>query len=237
MAQATTLFGSHFGWQLISYAPETVLILNVPQVENNTQVQYVMNALTGAWCQFTGWNANCFEIYGDRLFFGGNDGTINKAFVGASDFNRTILADMQLAYNYFDAPGRLKRITAVQPFITAGETITPFISIDADFKIQPQAAPIQILLGGALWDAAIWDTSVWFGQLQQTTDWLSADAIGHALAIHLTVNIANSATGGTQAIFDFSLFDSAEFDIGIDTSAVTLQVNAFNSILEMGGFI
>ena len=62
MAQAAAQGLSLFGWQLITYAPEQVSILNVPQVENNTQVQYVMNTLTGAWCQFTGWNANCFNI-------------------------------------------------------------------------------------------------------------------------------------------------------------------------------
>lgn len=237
MAQATQIGGTLFGWQLITYAPQTCLILNVPQAENKTQVQYVMNTLTGAWCQFIGWNANCFEVYNDELYWGGNDGEINNSFKGAADFNTTILADMQLAYNYFDAPGRLKRMTAVQPFITAGETISPFISVDSDFKIQTAAAPIQILNGGAEWDVALWDTAVWFGGVVQTTFWISTQAIGHALAIHMTVNIANAATGGTQSIYDFSFFDQAEFDIGIDTSTVILQVNAFNSILEMGGFI
>lgn len=237
MAQAAIVGLDLFGWQLISFAPETVAILNVPQVENKTQVQYVMNVLTGAWAQFTGWNANCFEVYNNELFFGGNSGEINRAFVGSSDFSTPILADMQCAYNYFDAPGRLKRMTAVQPFITAGETITPFISVDVDFKIQELNAPIQILNGGALWDTAIWDTSVWFGSIIQTTDWLSAQALGHALAVHMTVNVASISADGTQALFDFSLFDDAVFDSGFDQNASILQVNAFNTILEMGGFI
>lgn len=237
MAAATQIGGDLFGWQLITFPPQTCLILNVPQVENETQVQYVMNTLTGAWCQFTGWNANCFEVYQDKLYWGGNNGTINQAFQGAADFNTTILGDMQLAYNYFDAPGRLKRMTAVQPFISAGETITPFITVDQDFRLQTAAAPIQILNGGAEWDVALWDVAVWFGSIIQTTFWISTQAIGHALAIHLTINVANAATGGTQSIYDFSFFDQAEFDIGIDTSTVILQVNAFNSILEMGGFV
>lgn len=237
MVEAANVGMDLFGWQLISFAPETVAIVNVPQVENSTQVQFVMNTLTGAWCQFNGWNANCFEIYNNQLFFGGNVGDINKGFVGSSDFDNTILADMQCAYNYFDAPGRIKRMTAVQPFITAGETVIPYISVDVDFKIAPQTSPIQILNGGALWDVAIWDTSVWFGSIVQTTDWLSAQAMGHALAIHLTLNVASSSTTGSQGIFDFSFFDDAEFDSGIDTTSTLLRVNAFNSILELGGFI
>ncbi len=144
---------------------------------------------------------------------------------------------MQCAYNYFDAPGRIKRMTAVQPFITAGETIIPSISVDVDFRIQTQNAPVQILNGGALWDVAIWDTSTWFGSVIQTTDWLSAQAMGHALAVHLVVNAATPALGQPPAIFDFSLFDQAQFDVGFDSTATILRVNAFNAILEQGGFI
>jgi hypothetical protein len=196
-----------------------------------------MDALTGAWCQFTGWNANCFEVFNNVLYFGGNKGDVNQCFVGSSDFSNPILADMQCAYNYFDAPGRLKRITMVQPFLTAAETITPQISIDADFQIQTQAAPVQILNGGASWDVAIWDQSVWFGAVVQTTQWLSAQALGHALAVHLTVNISTGVVFGSQGIFDFSFFDQATFDTGITTTSTILQVNAFNTMLEMGGFV
>ncbi len=237
MAQAAIQGLTLFGWQLLSFAPQQILIINVPQVENETQVQFVMDTLTGAWCQFTGWNANCFEIFNNVLYFGGNKGDVNQCFVGSTDFTVPILADMQCAYNYFDAPGRLKRMTMVQPFITAAETITPFLSVDSDFQIQTQAAPIQILNSGALWDVAVWDTSVWFGSITQTTQWLSANALGHALAVHLTVNIATTVVDGTQGVFDVSFFDDAEFDVGISTPATILQINAFNALLELGGFV
>jgi len=237
MAASASSFMNNFGWQLISFAPQQLGILNVPQLENSTQVQYVMNALTGAWCQFTGWNANCFEVFNNTLFFGGNSGNVNRCFVGSTDFDVPIVADCQCAYNYFDAPGRLKRMTMVQPFLTAAQTVTPFIAVDADFMVQTQTAPVTILNGGALWDVAIWDTDVWFGSVVQTTSWLSAEAIGHALAIHMTLNVATGAASGSQGIFDFSFFDSATFDTGINTTATILQVNAFNAIIEMGGFV
>lgn len=225
-----------FGWQLISFAPQTVLILNVPQVENRVQVQYVSNALTGAWCQFTGWNANCFEVYNNLLYFGGNEGSVNQAFQGTSDFGSPILADMQCAYNYFDAPGRLKRMTMVQPFISAGQTIAPAIAIDSDFQIQDQVAPVLILNGGSSWDTAIWDSSVWFGGIVQTVDWFSTEALGHALAVHMTLNIGSATTGGA-ALFDFARFDNANFDQLFSTENTVLQVNAFNAIIELGGFV
>jgi hypothetical protein len=226
-----------FGWQLISFAPEQLAILNVPQVENATQVQYVMNALTGAWCQFTGWNANCFEIYNNALYFGGNSGDVNECFVGSSDFATPIAGDMQCAYNYFDEPGRIKRMTMVQPFLTAAQTVTPQISVDADFVIQTQTAPVTVLDGGALWDTAKWDVDVWFGSVVQSVNWLGAEAMGHALAVHMTMSIGNSGVGSSVGIFDFSYFDEATFDAGISTTSTVLQINAFNAILEMGGFV
>ena len=237
MANAAAYGLNLFGWQLISFAPQQLAVLNVPQVENTTQVQFVMNALTGAWCQFTGWNANNFEVYNNVLYFGGNVGDINQCFVGSSDLNQPINADMQCAYNYFDAPGRLKRMTMVQPFLTAAQSITPFIAIDEDFQVQTQTAPVVILNSGALWDVAKWDIDVWFGQIVQSTNWLSTNAIGHALAVHMTINIGNNNPLDSQALFDFAFFDFATFDGGTSTNSTILQVNAFNAIIELGGFV
>lgn len=237
MASAANNGKDLFGWQLISFAPQQLAIVNIPIVENSNQTQYVMNVLTGAWCSFIGWNANNFEVYNDNLYFGDNDGGVMQAFVGSSDYGTPILADMQCAYNYFDAPGRLKRMTMVQPLITAGQTISPFISVDADFQVQPQSAPVQILSGGAVWDTATWDSSLWFGALTQTTSWLSTQALGHALAVHLTANIVTGGSAQEPALFDFSFFDEAQFDVGVDSTTTTLQINAFNAIMEMGGFV
>ena len=196
-----------------------------------------MNTLTGAWTQFNGWNANCFEIYNNVLYFGGNLGDVEQCFAGATDFTSPVNADMQCAYNYFDAPGRVKRMTMVQPFLTAGQTISPQISVDADFTIQTQTAPVQIVSGGSYWDTATWDNGIWFGSVIQTTSWLSTEALGHALAVHLTVNIDTDNGIGVPSLFDFALFDEANFDTNVNSQPVILQVNAFNALLEMGGFV
>lgn len=236
MAQAAANGLNLFGWQLITFAPQQLVILNVPQVENVTQVQYVMNALTGAWCQFTGWSANCFEIFDNTLYFGGNAGQVNQCFVGNSDYINSIQADMQCAYNYFDAPGNIKRVMMVQPFITAAQTISPSLSIDSDFTVQTQTSPFQILDSGSIWDNSEWDSAVWFGSTTKTTNWISTEAVGHALAIHMTLNVSSNNVLGA-GLFDFTYFDSAEFDQNISQNPSILQVNAFNALYELGGII
>jgi hypothetical protein len=40
-----------------------------------------MNTINGSWWKFTGWSANCFELFGDELYYGGN-GTVYKAWQG-----------------------------------------------------------------------------------------------------------------------------------------------------------
>jgi hypothetical protein len=236
MAQAAATAGSNFGWQLISYPYQALVFLNVPLTTNSSQVQFVMNALTGAWCQFIGWNANCFEIFDDALYFGDNAGNVNLAYSGGLDLNLPIDSDMQCAFNYFDDPGRIKRMTMVQPLLTASGVVTPTLSVDEDFSDNAPAAPVIVIGGsGALWDSAIWDQSVWPQPSQPVTQWLSVQAIGHALAVRMQVNSSPIAVEAL-AVFDVALFDDAEFDEGVPGAPV-LQVNAFNSILEYGGFI
>ncbi len=171
-----------------------------------------MNVLTGAWCKFTGWNANCFELYKDNLYFGGNDGTVNLAYTGTVDGTLPIPADMQCAFNYFDDPGRLKRITMVQPLMNTNGDFTPHLSIDVDFNLATAVAPLFIFNTGSIWDVDKWDLALWSTGLANSNQWLSANAIGRALAIHISTNIQT-------------------------TGDAVLQVNAFNAIMEMGGFL
>jgi hypothetical protein len=237
MAQAAATAGSNFGWQLISYPYQALVFLNVPLTTNSNQVQFVMNALTGAWCQFIGWNANCFELFDDQLYFGDNLGNVNLAYSGALDLNVPIYSDMQCAFNYFDDPGRIKRMTMVQPLLTSSGPVTPTMSVDEDFSDNAPSAPVIVIGPGAsaTWDLSLWDVAVWPQPSAPVTSWLSVQAIGHALAVRMQVN-ATSTPVESLGEFDVGLFDSAEFDEGAGGAPI-LQVNAFNAILEYGGFI
>lgn len=234
MAQAAQVATDNYGWQFISYPLQQLAVLNVPLVENENQVQFVMNALTGAWCQFIGWNANCFALFKDNLYFGDNSGKVQAAYQSGLDGFATIQANMQCAYNWFDEPGRLKRMTLIQPLMVSSGNVTPTLSVDEDFGISPVTAPISTGFSSSLWDFAIWDMSTWSGTMQVYSSWLSAEAYGHALAVHLTVNIGPGI--GEVGLFDVGQFDKSEFDFGI-IGPVTLQVNAFNVLLEMGGVV
>lgn len=236
MAAASMVGRSFFGWQLVSFPNQQLVLLNVPVEENVEQVQYVMNSLTGAWCRFTGWNANCFEIFNGNLYWGGNVGEINQGYSGALDLTTGIDVDLQCAFNWFQDPGRVKHMTMVQPLLVSDGNITPTLAVDEDFDTSTAINPISISAAGARWDSALWDSDVWPTGSRIYKNWLSVNAIGHALALRLRTNI-NTSSLTTASGFDVGVFDTAVFDGVPNGIAPVLQINAFNAILEKGGAI
>lgn len=236
MASHAQLYANNFGWEFTLFPMQQLAILNVPQETGVQQVQFVMNTLTGSWSLFTGWNANCFAIFNDNLYWGDNAGNVNQGYISSADLFDPIPADMQCAFNWLDEPGRTKRMTMVQPLLTLSEGITPTLAVDADFSTSSTQAPITTTFGGAQWDTALWDTAQWPVNTINYKSFLSVDALGHALAIRLRVTLigANSQSGST---FDFAQFDLSGFDGTFNSALPTLQVNAFNTISEMGGAI
>lgn len=217
MNAAARDWAGNFGWQLIAYPRGTKAILNVPTSEGISAEQYVMNTLTGAWCRYTGINAMCWEVFQDRLFFGGTGGAVYEADMGALDGENPIAAEMVCAFNYYGSPGRLKQWTMIQPLITADGRVTPSLGMDTDFKVSPVTTPVsEIVTSGAQWDEAIWDEDEWGGAVIVVNDWSSLSAIGQAGAIHMGVTVAVPA-------------ENANND-------VLLRVSGFNTIHANGGF-
>ena len=235
MSQAAMNYQSNFGWELAIYPNQQLLIVNVPTNTNSTQVQYVMNTLTGAWCQFQGWNANPFAVFNNNLYWGGNSGIVNQGYIGGSDGTSSIQADMQCAFNWMDEPGRTKRMTMIQPLLSLSSNISPTLAVDTDFLTSTAIAPITAFVGTVLWDVAKWDVAVWPGTSTIYDSWLSVEAIGHAMAIRMRVNV--TTVTNTVALFDSAQFDISEFDEGLVTTNPVLQINAFNTIAELGGAV
>lgn len=244
MMLAAQSYVNNFGWELVSFPQQGLILLNIPQSEGATQVQYVMNALTGAWTTFNGWNANCFETFNDSLYFGDNDGNVNLAYAGGLDLVSPIRADVKCAFNYLDEPGRLKNAGMIRPFLVADGTLTPTIQIDVDFADSSPSAPVTVLTPtGALWDSSLWDAATWSVGAAPVINWLSSTALGTALAVRMVVNLAGggSATAVAQdSVFDVGVFDSMVFDgngaiVRSGTGIPVLQVNVFELSVEFGG--
>lgn len=201
-----TNYGGAFGWQCILYPIGNKLIVNVPQVANKLQYQYVMNSITGAWCRFTGWNANVFELLGDDLFFGSNLGTgANSAYVarcdtGFSDAGAFIFGEVKGAFQYFGALGHQKQITMARPLFRTSGNMQIAIAMDMDFNdALPTAIPSFSGANGTKWNTAKWDTFPWGGNTEIKKDWQGVSGVGDAGAFHMRV-VNNKSALQWQAV-------------------------------------
>ena len=237
MLQAAAAYQNNFGWEMLTFPAAGLAILNVPLQANVSQQQYVTNMLTGAWCQFTNWNFNTFSIFNDLLYAGDNNGNVVQALSGPADSVASIPATLETAFNFFGEPAKIKHIKLVQPLMVTSGTIVPSIAIAEDFNPAGPASPAVSSLApaGARYDVSLYDASYYASGNAPVTAWLGADGIGHAIAIQLSVNVAPTGPGGTS-VFDTGVFDTAVFD-GFAGQSQTLQLNAFNVVLEKGAVL
>lgn len=189
MTTAVASYGSTFGWQVIPYPNKNALHLNVPVTAGNSQQQYVMNTITGSWCNFKGWNANCWELYNDRLYFGGN-GFVGKAWDTAEDNGGSIFMDGLQAFNYFGSRGQTKRFTMLRPMLMINSTQEIKAGINVNFDQTAPASSIGTAsFSGGLWDTAVWDTDLWSDTLSVSSNWQGATGVGYCGAPHIQANL------------------------------------------------
>lgn len=181
------LYNSNFGWQGVVHPLGNKIIINVPQSENSVQYQYVMNAITNAWCRFTGWNAACFEVVGNSLYFGGN-GIVALADTGQADGSAAIVGSLKTAFSYLGSD-RQKLMKAVRPLISVTGQVAIGLAMNADFAdAAPLTIPTTTALVGSPWDTSTWDTSHWSGDFTMQKAWQTVSGFGFAQSLYLRVS-------------------------------------------------
>lgn len=199
---AAKAYGSLFGWQGISYPRGGYALFNVPIDEGEEQHQYILNVLTGAWCRFKGQDANCWAMFNDDLYFGGNDGIVYKADTGVSDNDNAIVGDMKPAFDYFGSVGMKKAFTAIQPILNSNGTPLPALEVLVDYQDRvPTAVATSSSGTGSAWDVAEWDVAEWGGDSEWIANWTGVFGIGYCG----TVRMRFSSTAVTLGVTAFNL--------------------------------
>ena len=179
ISEAVTSYAGNFGWQLMYVPTINQLWLNVPVQEGTNQQQFVMNTITGAWCNYTGWNANCMEMYNDEPYFGGN-GYVAQAYNGTSDAGTNITAFGLQAFNNFNGAGTLKRFTMSRPILRTDGSPAIYAGINVDFNINDVAAPLTFSPSSyGTWGTSLWDASSWGGGLNVLQNWQGLNGVGY----------------------------------------------------------
>ncbi len=193
-----------------------------------------MNTLTGAWCRFKGWNANCFAVFNDDLYFGGNDGFVYQADVTSLDLNIPVDAVGQGAYNYFKSRGVLKRFDHLRPLVTTDSNSRPAVGISTDFKDNATlGTPTAAVIASALYDAAIYDQDVYATEDRIFADWTAINGEGHCASIHFRARTGAESGAG---LWDIAQWDTGEWSLPASGDVIE-RINSFDVTYEEGDFM
>lgn len=182
ISEATSTYKTNFGWEVFYYPKQNAVWINVP-IQIGQQQQYPMNTITGAWCNFTNWPANCWALFNDEPYFGAN-GKVFKAWdAGYTDDSANITSNAVQAFNYFEMRGVEKYFTRARPNILSTGLPSIQMGLAVDYNINENVTPISYSpTAYGLWDTAVWDSSAWGQSLNQQSNWQGVAGIGYCAA-------------------------------------------------------
>src|SRR3990167_6192819 len=184
--KATIAYRNNFGWQLLFWPRETMVLVNIPVATGSRQQQFVMNAITKAWCYFTGVNANCFEVYQGNLYFGGN-GLVSRFWSTFADDGSAINANVKQAFHYFRNRSKKQFVMARPILSTDGEPETSF-GINTDFSDDNLSATLAFSpTTYGIWYTSLWDSGLWGGALNVNRNWVNVAGIGFCGAPRMAI--------------------------------------------------
>lgn len=194
VASSIVTYGSTFGWQLLYYSKQKMLMLNVPVAAGSFQEQYVMNTATKAWCRWKDVSANCWCIYQGEPYFGGNT-LVGKMWSGQSDNTAQINAECKQAFTYFGSRGRQKVFGMTRPVLTVTGSPDIIVGLDMDYEdkgLTGNSVNIPVTVP-VVWGTAVWGTDRWGGLEQIVKKWYATPGVGFAAAFRI-----RAATNGTS---------------------------------------
>ena len=205
----------HTGWQMLLWPLRSMAIINMPQI-GPPNTQFISNARTGAWCRYTGWDAQCFAVHGlepSGLYFGTSDGRVMQAETGGQDDNLSYTAT--IFYSYTDLSGQdvsfggiapssaaqsvaRKHITMIRArFQTNIISLTPTITVKVEYDttIPPAPSAATAPAVGSNWDSAKWDVDVWgAAPVSHSESWIPTYADASQVAPVIQLSLKTVAT-------------------------------------------
>jgi hypothetical protein len=186
------------GWQILEWPLRTMVVVNMPQTTSGPNTQFIGNGRTGAWCRYTGWDAQCFEIGGtnlDMLLYGTSNGRVMQGEFGGNDDGKTYtmtvfpsftdMAKTDYGFPSLSQSSERKQTKMIRPRIQANTPVSPKVTMKVNYDQSVPVAPPPALPGpvsGAKWGVALWGVDVWpqtnfFSQI-----WLPALAVGSTIS-------------------------------------------------------
>lgn len=176
---------SQLPWKCKTWPAGRITVVALPTGTDAPPKWFVVNVRTGAWAVFTGWDANCIAVFGDRLFFGSQEGKIVEANVTGFDQGATYSATCVPLFEDLGSPASLKVPGVARAVIRAPIYINSTVTMQHDYVVDlpppPDASPTP---PGSTWGTGIWGVSTWGQEAESIVimDWVSVGGRGYALS-------------------------------------------------------
>ncbi|HEX3412882.1 MAG TPA: hypothetical protein VHT00_14275 [Stellaceae bacterium] len=180
----------------------------------------VVNAATGAWCRFVGYDATCWMRLRDDMFFGTQGGIVMQADRTGYDDGQPYVATLVGGWEMFQAPSQTITWHQARASFSAsqGQPFAPQLSATADYVVTIPAPPPAGPDPGTpdVWDEGLWGPDqgpppppvpspadrAQYAQWDQAsistpvvrnTGWVSIGVTGYSLAPVVQVTVAQQA--------------------------------------------
>lgn len=181
------------GWTCILYPAGNLFLVNIP-ISATQSIQHVRETAGGGWSKFTGWDARCFAVHNDLLYFGRSDGKVFLADAALTDNLLPIALQAVPAFNPLGSKAQRKQLTAcsiistyTQPGLLALDGLADFTSVTRSTVNTDTAGAAGGTPWGSVWGSP-WGTSTSAALEVQPRAWRNISAVGYTLTCSLRLN-------------------------------------------------
>lgn len=182
-------------WNCRIWPDGQAVYISPPTPINEAPILLVANANTGAWCEYTGWNAKSMVNFNGRFFFGSAGGRVIEGNVSGADLGLPYTADCLSLFDDLKSPGS-RKVAKVARIVKRGTYDAPErVSAQFDYiETLPPPPDAPVIPADSTWDNAIWDEAIWNASRGSvnTARWQSVGGSGHVVAMGVQVTSGGS---------------------------------------------
>ena len=202
MWRAEVLEKREWPWTMCKWDEYGGIFCAVPGSASGKERVLAVNATTGAWARYTGWDCTCFIRMRGDMFFGTQKGIIMQADRTGYDDGLPYTAVLVGGWEVFSSPSQTITWRQARASFTAraGEPFQPQLAATTDYVVTlppppnagPDSEPLDIWDEG-LWDDAVWDAGAPPSVTVRNTGWVSIGVTGYSHAPIIQVTVAQRA--------------------------------------------
>jgi hypothetical protein len=208
-------------WTMLYWHEYGTIFVSWPGTDTEGVRCAVVNAATGAWARFTGWDATCFVNLGLDMFFGTQTGKIMQADRTGFDNGMPYVCTLVGGWEIFQSPSQTTTWWQARASynVGIGQRYNVQLSAAVDYQVTIPPAPTAAFNSGGtegwdigLWDSAHWDAAVPTTPLATNTGWESIGLTGFSHAPVVQVTVAQTV----KPTFDLILIAATYKRMGIN---------------------